>query len=382
MRLLFVHGINVRGEAWFRTLEVISQKGAEFLPGVCISGCGWGDALGAYLHRGGAAIPNYQKTGDAAAPGDAASRARWFLLSETPLLELRILPEEAYIGVKPGIGIFTLIPPLAANAKILGLLGQWQAGGPWPQFIGDIAADPEWKQVVESITASAPAVSEKLARAITAAYQQRLREEGYLALAGPQRDDLKAALLNPLDGPPLTAIGDWLLDRLTAFGGRRRGKLSDSTTPAAGDVIRYQSRGEEIRKFIAERVKTTSATILLAHSLGGIACVDWLASTDYARNGPKIDRLITVGSQAPFFYEIDALVSRPYGAGLPDTFPRKWLNIWDPSDFLSYLAAPVFPDHARDVEVDNKQPFPDSHSAYWHNDGQVWKAIADFLAES
>jgi hypothetical protein len=86
--------------------------------------------LGAYLHRGGAAIPDYQQTGNAAAPADGASRERWFLLSETPLLELRILPEEAYIGVKPGIGIFSLIQPLAANAKILGLLGHWQASGP------------------------------------------------------------------------------------------------------------------------------------------------------------------------------------------------------------------------------------------------------------
>jgi hypothetical protein len=121
--------------------------------------------------------------------------------------------------------------------------------------------------------------------------------------------------------------------------------------------------------------------VILAHSLGGIACVDWLASKEYAEDGPKIDRLITVGSQAPYFYEIDALVSLPYGAGLPDGLPKKWLNIYDRSDFLSYLAAPVFPGHARDVEVDNGQPFPDSHSAYWHNHRQVWKAVAEFLAE-
>jgi hypothetical protein len=379
--LLFVHGINVRGEAWFRGLELIAQKAAKFLPGVKVSGCEWGDTRGAYLHRGGASIPDFDKTGNAASAVDDASRGRWFLLTDNPLLELRILPEEAYIGEKPGLEIFTFIPPLANRTEILNLLKRWEVADPWPAFIGDIATDTEWKLVVESITATAPAVCEKLARAVTAAYQQRLRAEGYPALGGAQRDELKDALVNPLGGPPL-GIGDWFLDRLTNFGERRRGKLSDTTTPAAGDVIRYQARGEEIRKYIAERVKETSATVILAHSLGGIACVDWLASKEYAEKGPKIDRLITVASQAPYFYEIDALVSRPYGAGLPDTFPKKWLNIFDKADFLSYMAAPMFPGRARDVEVDNGQPFPDSHSAYWHNDKQVWKAVSDFLAEA
>jgi hypothetical protein len=378
--LLFVHGINVRGEAWFRGLELIAQKATKFLPGVEVSGCQWGDTLGAYLHRGGASIPDFEKTGEAEPAVEDASRGRWFLLSDNPLLELRILPDEGYIGVKPGIEIFALIPPLGNNPVVLDLLKRCEVAGPWPAFIADIASDPEWKLVVESITATAPAVCEKIARAITAAYQRRLRADGYPALGGAQRDQFKDALVNPLGGPPL-GIGDWLLERLTSFGAHRRGKLSDSTTPSAGDVIRYQSRGEEIRKFIAARVKTTSATVILAHSLGGIACVDWLASTAYQEDGPKIDHLITVGSQAPYFYEIDALVSRPYGAGLPDSFPKKWLNIYDRADFLSYLAAPVFPDHARDVEVDNGQPFPDSHSAYWHNDRQVWKAVAEFLAE-
>jgi pimeloyl-ACP methyl ester carboxylesterase len=382
--LLFVHGINVRGEAWFRSLELIAQKAAKFLPGIKVEGCQWGDAFGAYLHKDGASIPDFENTGDAAPPVEDSSRGRWFLLAENPLLELRILPEEAFFGERPGIEIFTLIPPLAANAEIIKLLAGWRIEEAWPKFIGDISVDPEWKQVVESITAAAPAVCEKLARAITAAYQQRLRLEGYPAPGGEQRDEIKDALVNLVGGPPL-GIGDWFLDRLTAFGAYRRGKLTDKTTPAIGDVIRYQARGQEIRNFIEERARKTSATIVLAHSLGGVACVDWLASKEYAKGIEegkirKIDRLITVGSQAPYFYELDALSSRPYGAGLPEYFPSKWLNIFDRSDFLSYMAQPIFPS-ARDAEADNGQAFPESHSAYWHNDKQVWTPIADFIAE-
>ena len=44
-----------------------------------------------------------------------------------------------------------------------------------------------------------------------------------------------------------------------------------------------------------------------------------------------------------------------------------WLNIYDRSDFLSYLAADVFSGQNGivDEEVRSGVPFPDAHSAYW-----------------
>ncbi|MEQ8974619.1 MAG: hypothetical protein RIE73_30065 [Coleofasciculus sp. C1-SOL-03] len=109
--------------------------------------------------------------------------------------------------------------------------------------------------------------------------------------------------------------------------------------------------------------------VLLAHSLGGIACVDLLVQQPL----PQVELLITVGSQAPFFYEINALYSLEYGEPLPDYFP-SWVNIYDLRDFLSYIGANVFPNKVQDVLVDNKQPFARSHGAYWTNKA-VWKAI-------
>ena len=378
--LLFIHGIGVRGDAWFSGFDLISRKVEKFLPGVEVKGCQWGDPFGARLNRAGASIPNYNKTGDAEPKAEDASRSRWFLLSNDPLLELRIVAEEDYIGEIPGLTIFALIPPLASAPPILNHLREWSVMGLWPHFIEEICADLEWKFVIESITQSAAAASEKVARAITAAYLRYLRQRAFPNLSGEQRDQIKELLIGPLGGPPL-GIGDWMLGRLTVFGANRRGSLSDATTPAVGDIIKYQSRGAEIRNFIAQRVKETGASIILAHSLGGIAAVDWLASNDYGSQEPTIRYLITVGSQSPYFYEIDGLVSRTFGAGLPNTFPSKWLNFFDRADFLSYLAEPVFPNHARDVQVDNGQPFPESHSAYWNNDDQVWKAIAAFIEE-
>ena len=112
---------------------------------------------------------------------------------------------------------------------------------------------------------------------------------------------------------------------------------------------------------------------LLTHSLGGIACVDLLASTPQA----KVTGLITVGSQAPFLYEIDCLPCVRWGQKLPSGFP-KWLNIYDERDLLSYIGEGVFPGQVQDFKVDNGQPFPESHSAYWTN-RMVWKKIAEFL---
>ena len=90
----------------------------------------------------------------------------------------------------------------------------------------------------------------------------------------------------------------------------------------------------------------------------------------------KVELLITVGSQAPYFYEVNALQSLEFNSDrnqrLPKGFP-EWLNIYDLQDFLSYIGGNIFPS-VQDILVDNQQPFPQSHSAYWSNKA-TWKGI-------
>jgi hypothetical protein len=93
-----------------------------------------------------------------------------------------------------------------------------------------------------------------------------------------------------------------------------------------------------------------------------------------------VSHLITCGSQAPLLYEIDSLSSRRFDDGLPAGFPR-WRNIYDENDFLSYIGEGVFPGKVRDIRVESRQPFPQSHSAYWTN-MKVWTAVGAFLAEA
>ncbi len=152
-----------------------------------------------------------------------------------------------------------------------------------------------------------------------------------------------------------------------------RNAFSDMIALPIGDILLYQSHGEKMSQFIRKKIEGASPPVtLVAHSLGGIACVDLLALPD----SPQVSRLVTAGSQSPLLYEIGALFSLETGRPLPPGFP-PWLNIYDRNDFLSYVAQPLWP-AAHDLEFESGQPFPDSHSAYFGN-SDVWVAIKNFI---
>lgn len=220
------------------------------------------------------------------------------------------------------------------------------------------------------------------------------------------RDLIVAAAALPLEPPQLSlawaanklkAMGEDLLGAvvrsylwLGAAGGtplvrKRKGEVTDSAALFAGDILLYQARGDAIRAEIRKRVEAAAAksppVVLLGHSLGGIACVDLIATKQL----PNVPLLVTVGSQAPLLYEINALPTLAYGDPLPDHFVDRWVNVFDPRDFLSYLTQGVFTAETkarttfRDVEVDNGLRFPESHSGYWANPA-TWAAVAEEIA--
>jgi hypothetical protein len=371
--ILFIHGTGVREESYRETLGLISQKVKRYLPAYKIEGCPWGEVFGARLNKKGESIPGYANSGNAEPAAETADLVRWQLLARDPLLELRVMPQEIVFGQPPGPQVWALILALRSNDVLAQQLAGWSLEKTWGRFLDSITANAIWGQIVNELTLTPSAASDKVARALVAGFLVHVGERTIPCLTGTQRDELVSALLQPLGGPGL-GLGDWLLERLTSYGVPKRGWLADATTPTVGDILRYQARGAELRSFIDEEVRRTGATVVLAHSLGGIAAVDWLATGERG-----LKALVTVGSQAAYFYEIDALVSRRLGAGLPEFFPRKWMNFVDSRDFLSYPAQDIFKGFAIDVWVDNAQPFPESHSAYWHNDREVWTEIGRFL---
>jgi hypothetical protein len=142
-----------------------------------------------------------------------------------------------------------------------------------------------------------------------------------------------------------------------------------------GDILLYQARGDEVRQFIRDKIMQAMPPVtVVAHSLGGIACVDLLALP----NPPPIGCLVTAGSQSPLLYEIGALSSVKPPKPLPPGFP-PWLNFYDRNDFLSYVARRLFPT-VTDIEVESGQPFPNSHSAYFGN-AAVWQEIREFMPQ-
>ena len=356
-----------------------------------------GGAEGCRLHAHGASIPDYDSAraiGDLEQPELAIER--WRLLYQDPDFELDAMlgspgPEGGFI---PGMdsSLDEVLSRLQTNSdqtqqvvEILGLDGVW---------------NPAHRQLEAYLTQAAalgrkiPLVEAEflgvLARALVAHalnLQHADERQDYAWPTGGERDALVTAVFQDLGGDETyrSLLGNatsWIKDRLkrvalnlgTSKIARKRGVLSDAAYPGAGDILFYQARGEGIRNLIEEKIASAPKPLLvLAHSLGGIACVDLLASKELA----GVERLVTVGSQAPLLYELNALCSLPFGHNLPKHFP-KWLNIYDKRDFLSYLAAPIFLDRASDVEVDNGQPFPQSHGAYWLN-SDVWKAVGETL---
>ena len=77
----------------------------------------------------------------------------------------------------------------------------------------------------------------------------------------------------------------------------------------------------------------------MGHSLGGVIAYEYCQLGNH-----KVDRLVTVGSQVGLLAEMGA-IDAPSGGNGKFAMPARtttWLNLYDPSDVLSFLAAPVF----------------------------------------
>ncbi|MGW6916097.1 hypothetical protein ACWGB8_20105 [Kitasatospora sp. NPDC054939] len=413
MRFLFVHGTGVRREGYDPLFALVARRLGERFPGADVVPCYWGDDHGATLGAGGASVPGFPglpaqpgPSAPSSGPADGADGADdWTLLIADPLCELRVLAELtggddgfAFPGTRhAGSDVAERLAGLAAPsgtgeetaAELAALLDATVLAGHLPAALHRIDSAEEFVRACEQ--AADPVAGAELtaatARALTA---QLLAAAGADALCtGDERDRITELLADRLGGAArgplgraaavlgtlgMRIAGQRLLDR-------KRGALTVGAAPALGDILRYQARGGPLRAFLTERITAAPGpTVVIGHSLGGIALVDCLALA--AADGaalPGLELLVTVGSQAPFLHELGALHGLEPGAGLPAGFPA-WLNVYDPRDLLGYRAAPVFPGDPRvtDREVSSRQPFPQCHSAYFKLDA-VYEAIAGAL---
>ncbi|MFH8724396.1 hypothetical protein [Streptomyces termitum] len=383
--VLFVHGTGVREPGYSEALERVREGLRPLRPEVTVTPCYWGGRAGSALRAGGLSVPGYGTGRDApeAGPDPADEDVElWGLLYLDPLLELRLLGEGpgpraelAPGAAPPGEALSAAALALGADDRLRELL---DAAGIGAEFAGAVAAvltSPDGRDFLRSPAAGAGA--EVLARAFAAeAVRRRADRDGAApALDGAARDAAVERIAALLPGKPdgthrgpvarqaKRLAGRLALGLASAQLVKRRSALTDAAHPAAGDVLLYLARGEALRAVVEEAVRAAEPpVVLLAHSLGGIACLDLLA----LRELPEVELLVTVGSQAPFLYELGALPSLEHGSPLPARVPR-WINVYDRRDLLGYVGAGVFPGRVEDVALDGRQPFPLAHSAYFGN---------------
>ncbi|WP_324604977.1 hypothetical protein [Streptomyces griseus] len=385
--MLFVHGTGVREPGYTEGLERVREGLRPLRPDVAVTPCYWGGRAGSALRSGGLSVPGYGTARDApgAEPDGADGDVElWGLLYVDPLFELRLLAPEngprtelAPGAAPPGEALSAAALALGGDDRLRELLDAAGIGAEFPGAVAAVLTSPDGRRFLRSPAAADGA--EELARAFAAEAVRRRTGSGGAApaLDGAARDaavDRVRALLPGGDaaagthrGPVTRRIGR-LAGRLalglaSAQAVKRRSALTDAAHPAAGDVLLYLARGEALRETVAEAVRAAEPpVVLLAHSLGGIASLDLLVTRDL----PQVALLVTVGSQAPFLYELGALPGLEHGTPLPARVPR-WINVHDRRDLLSYVGAGVFPGRVEDVELDGRQPFPLAHSAYFGN---------------
>lgn len=391
MRFLFVHGTGVRRERHDALFGLVRERLGERFPGVEVDSCFWGERFGAEPSAGARSVPGAPQGPDG---GDEA--AEWGLLLADPLCEVRVLAEAGWDGEGEGEGDPFAMPGLRpAGERVLELLHRLVEGelpdGPdeLRALLDGTGLGVGFRPALEAAADSAEAaragaraaeepqareLATALARAVTAAALAAAGADADCTAA--ERDRLVELLATRLGGGArvpgarAAAVLGRLALRVTTqpLLNTWRGSLTAGAAPALGDILRYQARGAALRAYLRERITARPGpTVLIGHSLGGIALVDLLALA--AADGapvPGAELLVTVGSQAPYLHELGALTALEPGGGLPYGFPR-WLNVYDRQDVLSYLAGPVFPGDLRvtDHEINSRQPFPASHSAYW-----------------
>lgn len=375
--LVFVHGIGVRNQGYPGVWPHLRDRLRTLRPAWQHDLCYWGG-------QHGARIQETVETADAA-PTDEDQIQQWSALFNDPFWELRVLledarrhpfgarvPGQAAVGpvIRKRLEQVAADPPdeLAAACAATGLAGHLA------EAIDEALAVTEVDEALRLAEAIGPGIRAALARAVVAAAVVRAEP----VLVGEDLDRLYALTVTAFGGTPM-AVPNWLL----SFAGRlirpyvhaglrpltwamsaAREPLTRNVTPYLGDIMLYLARGAAIRDEIARHVARLPAPVhVVAHSLGGIACLDLIA----AGRLPQVQTLVSVGTQISYLYQIDALPLLARDAPVP-ALP-DWFNVYDPHDLLSFPAEPAFgAGRVTDRRVRGGVPFPMSHSAYFRND--------------
>jgi hypothetical protein len=380
MLVVFVHGVGNRKDRFDEQLARVRKGVGGRWPEAQVEGVYWGD-LGASTDWLGKSLPEAASgRGDPIDPfAGTADQADWtWALLEDPYLELRALREHEGLDpfVRPTVAV------AERNQELRGAVDALadQIAAESPSFTAGAAIGHDVvlhvvRHAVEEASGADPALGVPeligpLQRCLTAALCVETLGDDDALDADFRWNHATARILELLErqlggaralgpalwAPPLT---------FTLRHGLRRRVLRRMSV-FVGDVLAYLARRETVQARVAEAVasrRVDGPLWLVGHSLGGVIAFDYCRRVDH-----EIGRLVTVGSQVGLFGELAVFddVARDADGRLrgPERI-NVWRNLYDPDDFLSFLAAPVFTGVV-DVAVDTRAPFPISHSEYWN----------------
>ncbi|MYW64024.1 hypothetical protein GTY65_08055 [Streptomyces sp. SID8379] len=378
--VVFVHGTGVREPDFSALAGRFAAELTSLRPGLRIVPYYWGAEHGATLAAGGASLPP-PPGGTARDIGEGDETAAWAALYRNPDTELALAA--ATLKERAERPPYAALPEQALQDRLTAAAHDAEAGALLPGLaaaLSRLAGHPLLPAAADALDPDDLALLAARA-AVARAVAGLLDADAPLVPDGDQRDAAVARLAEQLGAAAEGAERGLRSGLLSLVGNaasravvRRRRALTEAAHPAAGDVLRYLSRGAGFRDGLRTLIAGLEPPVtVVAHSLGGIIALDTLIETPL----PQVALLVTAGSQGPFLYESGALPSLAHPEPLPPHMP-DWLNLYDPRDLLGYLGAGLFPGRVTDIAVDSRQPFPAAHSAYWTNPA-TYRHIAERL---
>lgn len=355
MPLVFVHGVANRidgphveearvRQALFEQYVTAGWSRADGGPAEILQPYWGGD--GASLAWGGASVPNSARVAERFGEG----------VGDGPLsyIVAQVVPDDARIHER------LLTTARTSMGDALDLL--WTAALlASPDRAKELAAA---SALTPSLVESAPAWlaevgdDEEFAVRLCQALEDIEQEEE----SGSSRESFGVGQVRAAVQEGVVRIRETLADRTTSpVADRLRAELAPRITEFLGDVLTYYRRrppdgaGAGIGGKIADVLREANALrgprdpfVLVAHSMGGNIVYD-LLSGPLAGEDLTVDLLVTAGSQVAFFEELSLFSPHPPDvpgtAGLKLPRPpavRRWMNVYDMNDLLSFRAEPVF----------------------------------------
>jgi hypothetical protein len=398
---LHIHGTGVReNEAYAKDICTIQEKIQKYDLGLSYKPCYWGFLWDKQEKITSGKPSRSLKRSNDLSP-EEMNTLRWFLLELDPLLEIRMLKMKSQ-GSNPSSNTAgEVIERSLQNFLLL-------TKSPSPdlqQLLEDIGISDSCESIIKNLTHSSVVEEmlknaysrdslheyyEAISRAIIASAVEMNREKGleinFSSQTYTKKKELLQALVEELSGGAELAMArqfmqsvlDFclsqnlckkLLDRVKKY------KLGEAINfPKISDILLYLTHDQLALQYIKgyiDPVGSDKSILLVAHSLGGIACVDLLAKNPELCK--KVKLLVTVGSQSPFLYKKGILPSSHDFVDLHQDFPN-WLNIYHASDWLGFSNAGELSSRAKDKEIGGiENPFFDAHE-YWSKD-ETWSLI-------